>query len=151
MCAADSFAAPACNISSGKQDEKTANAAGCFIRAAGKVLLVRNRWNGKLGFPGGFSEFKEAAQCTAHRETWEETGLQVEVGMLAMRFENGFALYHCQLLLNQDVDGSIPVPMSGVAEISQILWADPHRVSFYKWRFPQQLPEFLRLFDQELD
>jgi len=151
MFTTGTLAAPVCNISDGDEDQRAAIAAGCMIRDPGKLLLVRNRWNGRLGFPGGFAKFNEVAQCTAHRETWEETGLQVEVGALAIQFDNGFALYHCRLLLTQDVDGPVPVPISGVDEISEILWADPHRVAYYEWRFPQQLPEILRLFDQDPD
>ena len=79
-------AAPPCTRASEQFDKRFAAAAGCFIKQADRLLLVRNRFNGKLGFPAGFSNFGEDAQCTAHRETWEETGLRVEVGELVEQF-----------------------------------------------------------------
>lgn len=152
VIAVNATAAPPCNVVPEQDDQRVATAAGCYIRQADRLLLVRSRFGGKFGFPGGFSNFGERAQCTAHRETWEETGVQVAVGKLARAFGNGFLLYYCYPLLVQNIDaGELPVPASGKAEIAQVLWRDPRAVSHYQWRFAWQVPEVLRLFDQDSD
>lgn len=51
--------------------------------------------NGRLSLPGGSSEPGESAQCTAFRETWEETGLQLQPRELLEVFDTGFHLYRC--------------------------------------------------------
>ena len=68
-----------CPRVAGQEDDRRAN-AGCLILHEDKVLLITHRWGGKLGVPGGTREADELAQCTAHRETLEETGLAVTVG-----------------------------------------------------------------------
>lgn len=52
----------------------------------GRVLLVRHQKNGRTYWllPGGGVEFGESAPDAARREVQEETGLQVEVGDLAL-------------------------------------------------------------------
>ncbi|WP_366492917.1 NUDIX hydrolase [Alcanivorax sp.] len=51
--------------------------AGCLIIQNDKVLLLSHRWGDKLGVPGGTLEDGELAQCTAWRETREETGTKL--------------------------------------------------------------------------
>jgi len=122
-------------------------AAGCLIRHEGRMLAVRQRGSGKLGFPAGFTRPMENAQCTAHRETFEETGLAVIVHGLVRQFGNGFALYRCELSDPgpAQVD-ELPVPASGRSEVSQVLWVDPMSTEASDWRFPRDLPVILQLF-----
>ena len=85
---------PACPYSdTGDQ----APSAGCFAVSNGELLLVQGL-NGKISPPGGSSKFDESAQCTAYRETWEETGLRLRPGDLLMTFDTGFKLYECDVL-----------------------------------------------------
>ena len=65
-------------------------AAGCLVRQGDRMLVVRHRFGGKLGVPAGRATSGENAQCVAHRETWEETGVDVVVHGLLRRFGNGF-------------------------------------------------------------
>jgi len=112
------------------------------------MLVVRHRFGGKLGVPGGRSNAGESAQCVAHRETWEETGLDVEVHGMIRRFDNGFALYRCEL-----VDPAaaavepLPVPRGARSEVTQIRWVDPDATAASDWRFPRDYPLILDLFD----
>ena len=60
--------------------------AACTIPVIqGKILLVQRGIEpgyGKWVFPGGFLDRGERVEDAAIRETWEETGLKVEVGHL---------------------------------------------------------------------
>ena len=49
-----------------------APSAGCMVLDGTSMLVVEN-FEGKLSPPGGMSREQEPAQCTAFRETWEET------------------------------------------------------------------------------
>ena len=140
-------AQPPCRTSF--DDPEFALAAGCMIRYGHRMLAVRHRLSGKLGFPAGFAENGESAQCVAHRETWEETGLDVVVHAMLKRFGNGFVLYHCELTDARATDSDeLAVPKSGVTEVSQVVWIDPHATTALDWRFPRQYPVILDLIDQ---
>jgi len=124
-------------------------AAGCFIRDDNRLLVVRHRNSGKLGFPAGVTRSMESAQCVAHRETYEETGLDVMVHGMIRQFGNGFTLYRCELPDPgvTEVD-ELTVPESGAAEVSQVLWVDPTDTEPSDWRFARDYPIILELFDR---
>lgn len=120
-----------------------------MITHGDRMLVVRQRVSGKLGFPAGFAETGESSQCVAHRETWEETGLDVVVHTLVKRFGNGFALYRCELTDAKPMDtDELAVPASGKTEVSQVLWVNPKETEATDWRFPRQYPAILELIDQ---
>ena len=73
--------APECRITPGVESPLQGN-AGCLVKIDNKMLMVRHRETAKLSPPGGTAVQQETAQCTAHRETWEETGVEVRVGTL---------------------------------------------------------------------
>jgi len=57
-------------------------AAGCLVLDDGRALLVRRSVEparGKWGLPSGYGEAGERPEETAVRETFEETGLRVEI------------------------------------------------------------------------
>jgi 8-oxo-dGTP pyrophosphatase MutT (NUDIX family) len=49
------------------------------IDDAGRVLMIERADNGKWALPGGGQEYGESVSGAAIRETWEETGIDVEV------------------------------------------------------------------------
>jgi ADP-ribose pyrophosphatase YjhB (NUDIX family)/predicted GNAT family N-acyltransferase len=56
--------------------------AGALVETDGCVVLVRRGVEPKAGYwslPSGYVEADELAEAAAARETWEETGLQVEI------------------------------------------------------------------------
>lgn len=60
-------------------------AAGGVIQSADKVLLVRRKYEPKVGewtLPAGFMEYHESAEACAKREIFEETGLTANVKSL---------------------------------------------------------------------
>lgn len=149
VCAALSGGAsaqPPCRTAA--EEPEFAFAAGCLVRRGERMLAVRHRYGGRLGFPGGRADPGENAQCVAHRETWEETGLDVIVHEALKRFDNGFALYRCELSDAAGIAAGEPeVPAGGGYEISRVLWIDPHSTKAADWRFPRDHPVVLEMFD----
>lgn len=127
--AACSGGAPPCPF---KGAADTAPSAGCFVESAQGLLLVQGL-NGKLSPPGGSSEPGESAQCTAFRETWEETGLQLQPRELLEVFDTGFHLYRC----DRDAwSGEIDPP--GRLEVRGAFFVPAARFDRYEWRYPDQ-------------
>ncbi|CAA0125548.1 Uncharacterised protein [Halioglobus japonicus] len=110
----------------------TAPSAGCFV-ASGQELLLVQGFNGKLSPPGGSSVPGESAQCTAFRETWEETGLRLRPGELLEVFDTGFHLYRC----DRDAhSGEIDPPVR--FEIRDAFFLPVARFDKFEWRYPEQ-------------
>lgn len=138
---APAFSQPPCRTAVEAPD--FAFAAGCLVRDGERMLAVRHRFGGKLGFPGGRAGSGESAQCVAHRETWEETGVDVVVHEMLKRFGNGFALYRCEPV--DSAAATMEVPASGGNEVTAVLWIDPRDTRPEDWRFPRDHPEVLKL------
>lgn len=108
--------------------------AGCLVIVQEQVLMVREL-SGNISLPGGTSEPGESAQCTAWRETYEETGIHVRVGARVKAFDNGFNLFRCDLAQDgtaQTLGPALP------GEIREVLWLAPAQLGDYSWRFPAQ-------------
>lgn len=121
--------APSCPF---KGAADTAPSAGCFVESAEGLLLVQGL-NGKLSPPGGSSEPGESAQCTAFRETWEETGLRLQTRELLEVFDTGFHLYRCE---RDAGSGEIDPPMR--LEVRAAFFLPATRFDSYEWRYPDQ-------------
>ncbi|MFA5985837.1 MAG: NUDIX domain-containing protein [Parcubacteria group bacterium] len=59
-----------------------------------RVLMLRNRSNGKLWFPGGGVDIGEKIDNGLYREMQDETGLQVEINNMVLFKENFFTINH---------------------------------------------------------
>ena len=57
------------------------NCAGVLIIRDDKILFQRRTDNGKWGLIGGLLEMNETYEEAALREIWEETGLEVKLGI----------------------------------------------------------------------
>jgi 8-oxo-dGTP pyrophosphatase MutT (NUDIX family) len=136
-------ATPGCSIVAGEAHVVEGN-AGCLVERNREMLVVRHLMSGKLGMPAGYGEPGESAQCTAHRETWEEAGLAVRVGELLWEDpKNDFFLFACRLADKRSVS-----PGSDAAEIAAVLWLDPHGIEPSQWRFPDQWPHVMEAFER---
>ena len=73
--------------------------AGCLIAKDKKILLVRDSWSKKLGFPAGHHDFGERAFQTAYRETLEETGIRVVIDEYLYESKaTNFRLFKCNII-----------------------------------------------------
>lgn len=109
-----------------------APSAGCFA-ASKEGLLVVQGMNGEVSLPGGSSLPEESAQCTAFRETWEETGLRLQPRELLRVFDTGFHLYRCE---RDGQSGVIDPPPRFEVRAAFYLAAD--QFDEYEWRFEDQ-------------
>jgi 8-oxo-dGTP pyrophosphatase MutT (NUDIX family) len=130
---------PACPAAATSADERRGN-AGCLIVNNGRVLVLRHQPTGKIGLPGGTPRSGERAACTAHRETFEETGLTVEIGPFVAQMDNGFLVYACRLA-DSGYPENFTVPPHARGEVQAIFWASLDEQNAGNWRFPTQLGE----------
>jgi 8-oxo-dGTP pyrophosphatase MutT (NUDIX family) len=89
--------------------------------------------NGEISLPGGSSLPGESAQCTAFRETWEETGLRLQPRELLDVFDTGFHLYRCE---RDKRSGVIDPPPR--LEVRTAFYLAPDQFESYVWRFEEQ-------------
>ena len=137
-CSQDTPSAPACRTT----DEKThtEQQAACVIKTEYSVLMIRHRLSGRLDFPGGGTLEGESLACTAHRETWEETGLNVLVRDKVAVTKNGLALFACDE--NADLD-QLPTEFSAphwsAIEVIQLEKVKPFELDHDHLRYPDDL------------
>jgi 8-oxo-dGTP pyrophosphatase MutT (NUDIX family) len=124
---------PPCVIAPLAADGSDGNAA-CIVDNGVALLLVRHRLGGAWGLPGGRRQEGEASQCTAHRETWEEARVLVEVGRLAARTERTH-LYRCRI--SGDANEAAQ-PLLSRFEIIESAWIEKGKVAELDWRFENQ-------------
>lgn len=120
---------PPCHYS-GEPDD--APSAGCMVVHHGRLLLVETR-RGGFTPPGGTVGPGDSAQCVAERETWEESGVEVEVGELFHRFRNGFRLYWCSPIGEPE-----PRVDPWQLEVIEAGFYAPDTFDDLSWRFPEQ-------------
>ena len=143
-CVAERPAAPMCRTTA---PDSQGSAAACIIRSEQQLLFIDHRLSGKLDVPGGGRREDESLPCAAHRETWEETGLNVEVGPQAGRTSHGMVLYICweQANLAALPDRFEPPPWADV-EVSDLVKADPFSLQPDNLRFADDLIPFRDAF-----
>ena len=127
------WSAPPCPDTSA---QAPALSAGCLVVIDGSLLVVTER-SGKISIPGGSSKDAESPRCTAHRETWEETGLNLQPAELIQVFDTGFHLYECVVHAES---GEISPPLR--FEVRNAFWLPLAEFSSHEWRFPEQRPVF---------
>jgi len=134
LCACSYPDAPSCSFSG---EPAVAPSAGCFSVIDQRLLVVQDL-RGGISPPGGNSNSDETAQCTAVRETWEETGLTLKPGRMLATFTTGFYLYECQR--NADSGKIDPPPR---LEVRQAFYLHVDEFEQWEWRYPEQ-EEILR-------
>lgn len=101
-----------------------------LMNAEGRVLVLKDRLNGKWGFPKGAIEEcdNESLLATAIRECEEETGLKagVDFELYPQRF---MPHYHNLYFVAALADGAAARLSPQEAEVSAIEWIDVQRCS----------------------
>lgn len=113
--------------------EAAVKSAGCIVIDQGRLLVIREM-TGKISIPGGSGDAGETPRCSAHRETWEETGLNIVPDQLIRRFDNGFHLFHCNLNQNS---GEIDPEFTH--EVREAFWLKQEHFDQHQWRYPDQI------------
>jgi 8-oxo-dGTP pyrophosphatase MutT (NUDIX family) len=113
-------------------------AVAVVARDDGAVLLIRRTDNGNWALPGGAIEMNESAAEAAIRETFEETGIQVEVtGLLGVYSDPGHVIHFTS---NDEVRREFSVvltarPVGGEptmsSESSDVRWVAPADLAGY--------------------
>ncbi len=109
-----------------------AASAGCLVLVHGRILVVESRFGG-ITPPGGKSKPGESAQCAAHRETWEETGLDLRPGRLLHKFDTGFYLYACDIHADSGA-----IEAGSTTEVRRGFWLPVTDFDKVEWRFDGQ-------------
>ena len=69
-----------CNLNKDEHFDAVHANAGCVILdEQGKILLVRDHYSKQYSIPGGSARSGEISACCAHRETFEESGINVKI------------------------------------------------------------------------
>jgi 8-oxo-dGTP pyrophosphatase MutT (NUDIX family) len=116
-----------------------APSAGCLAVIHGKILVVDSH-KGGLSPPGGKALSGESAQCAAHRETFEETGLNLLPRQLVHVFDTGFHLYYCEIHAESGLIAS------DALEVKRGFWLPVEDFDKVQWRFPGQGEALAALF-----
>jgi 8-oxo-dGTP pyrophosphatase MutT (NUDIX family) len=113
-------------------------AVAIVAREDGAVLLIRRTDNGNWALPGGAIEMSESVADAAVRETFEETGIQVEVtGLLGIYSDPGHVIHFTSndevrrefsVALTARPVGGEPTPSS---ESSEVRWVAPGDLAGY--------------------
>ena len=113
-------------------------AVALVTRDDGAVLLIRRTDNGNWALPGGAVEMNESVADAAVRETFEETGIQVEVtGLLGVYSDPRHVIHFTS---NDEVRREFSIvltarPVGGEptlsAESSEVCWVAPGDLDGY--------------------
>lgn len=114
-----------------------AGPAGCLIRVQDTLLIIKNNSTGQYDVPFGEPISKESAQCTAHRNTWLQTGFNVEVDQLLGVTQSGIKLFSCTLSAGfTSEDGPIKPPNWADNDVQQIEFISPFDTRYDAWSQP---------------
>jgi len=111
-------------------------ASACAVVQDGRLLVVRHLYSGKLDLPGGMAKTGESAQCTAHRETWEETGIRVTVHEALPGLDN---VFRCVPVTPQPIEGQPTLRWWSRSEVTAIHWLRPSDISPAEWRYGRRI------------
>jgi 8-oxo-dGTP pyrophosphatase MutT (NUDIX family) len=138
LCSGCSLLRPDCDAQS-QLEPVAASGAACVVIVEERLLVIRHRPSGRLDLPGGRSKSGESARCTAQRETWEETGLDVRVGEALGGRTN---LFRCTPLQAISPASDPPLRWWSTVEASAVLWVDPRTVQDSEWRYRRPALDF---------
>ncbi len=132
-------ASPTCRIAKEFNSDYQGPSA-CIIRVQNSLLVIKYSSDAPYDLPFGNPLSNESAQCTAHRSTWEQTGINVEVDQLLGITQSGMMLFSCKLGGGfTSKDGPIAPPSWSNKDIEQIDFINPFDTRHAAWRQPDNL------------
>lgn len=122
---------PSCAVETSRVQTRIGSAS-CALMHEGELLLIRHLYSGKLDLPGGSAKTGETAQCTAHRETWEETGIAVTVHEPLPGLTQ---VFRCEPVNPEVLRRKPGIPWWSRTEVTGILWRNPSTIRPAEWRY----------------
>lgn len=103
-------------------------------------MVIKHSPSGLYDLPAGDPLSGESAQCTAHRHTWEQTGMNVEVDQLLGVTQPGVMIFSCNINNGfTSKDGPLPPPDWTTGNIQQIEFINPFDTRYNAWLQPDNL------------
>lgn len=132
-----------------QQRESNVGGAACLIKIDKWLVTTANRHSSGFDIPGGASQGDESAQCTAHRNTWEQTGFNVEVAGYLGQTDSGLRVYHCRLPPSFTAElKTYPVPDWVQPDIRTIVFSNPYELELQDWQRGDELITLRKWFNQ---
>lgn len=118
-------------------------AAGCYLPLADGIVVGINRTTNTVQLPMGRRDGSETAQATAARETMEETGIAVDVGVKLLSVsDSSVHIFLCRPV--QPVPPYDELRALDRLEVKEVLVVDPNtlrnydgRIIDHKWRYDE--------------
>jgi 8-oxo-dGTP pyrophosphatase MutT (NUDIX family) len=130
-------------VTSGSGNPDNIEAAGCLIATQDGFVMGINRLINRLQLPVGRHVVGESARHTAARETLEETGIEVEVGEVALELDNQRVVFFFCRPVDTGIDFNNLKPRDRI-EVSRAMVVNPITLETpdgdlvtTPWRFPE--------------
>ncbi|MBF7071918.1 hypothetical protein ISG33_00710 [Glaciecola sp. MH2013] len=130
---------PTCRVSNAFEGDYQGPSA-CLIRVQNSLLVLERASTGLYDLAIGDSLSNESAQCTAHRQMWENTGFNVEVDQLLSITPDGTHLFKCHLSGGFDAfDVKVEPPDWASSSVAEIHFVNPFDTRTDNWTHPDNL------------
>ena len=107
------------------------------------LLVLEDKKTGKYHLPQGKRQANESAQCVAHKQTWLNTGFNVQVSTYLGDINPSHSVFYCQTKAGVDQSLMPMQPPAWVnAKVKSIQLVDPFRIQPSQW---QQYDELIKV------
>ena len=137
---------PDCTVIGATATSKQGSAS-CAAVHEGRLLVIRHLYSGKLDLPGGRGKAGETAQCTAHRETWEETGIDVNVHEAVAVAGN---VFRCVPVSHQSAGEDPTLHWWSRTEVTAVYWMELDAISPEQWRYGDRIRDLQRALGADI-
>jgi len=136
-CTSENLPAPSCRVNANYVSNQQGPGA-CIVRLNHK-LLVTQLHSGQYDLPISDSISDRSAQCSAHYEMWQQTGLNIEVEKVVGIQKNGTWLFACRLESGFDgTEAPFDPPPWSQHQIDKVAFIEPFTIELDSWHRPDQ-------------